>query len=113
MEDGIESFFEEPCGEILCHCGRTCDGNVVMLLLRMRERVRWLLTKSANFIVISLYRRLKIQDASYPHKFLWIVKLPLKIEIFICCAQEEHIDQRYPFQKGLEKKVPRNASSVV
>lgn len=47
------------------------------------DRIVWLLSSKGHFSVSSFYRALKMQNFSFPHKFLRKVKLPLKIKIFL------------------------------
>jgi hypothetical protein len=47
------------------------------------DKFVWKLKKSGVFTVKSMYLDLMNEDAQFLHKYLWKLKLPLKIKIFI------------------------------
>jgi hypothetical protein len=47
-----------------------------------KDAVRWTIGSSGDFEVKNLYLQLRSTDI-YLHKFIWKVKMPLKVKIFI------------------------------
>lgn len=48
-----------------------------------RDTIKWILTQSGQYSVHSLYVALVNFNISFPHKFIWETKLPLKIKVFM------------------------------
>ena len=46
------------------------------------DKIHWKLGKK-GFTVSSLYKHLKVNAVDFPQKFLWKVKLPQKIKVFL------------------------------
>lgn len=53
-----------------------------MRLTEAKDRIIWNLG-SKGFTVRSLYQKLKTQEIPFPKKFLWKVKIPQRIKVFI------------------------------
>lgn len=51
----------------LCECENSC---------------RWLLTKYGKFTVNSMYLALKMGEVKWPHRNVWLVRIPLKTKVF-------------------------------
>ena len=47
------------------------------------DEFRWGLTTSGKFMVKSLYLDYMSDDTTFPHKYIWKMKVPLKIKIFM------------------------------
>lgn len=56
-----------------------------------RDRVEWTLTGDKNFSTKSLYRKLVTDEYTYPQKFLWKVKIPAKIKVFLWLVNKRSI----------------------
>ena len=50
------------------------------------DRCRWILTKSGKFSERSMYLALKMTTVKWQHRDVWVVKIPLKIKIFLWLA---------------------------
>jgi hypothetical protein len=44
---------------------------------------RWPLTKSGTFSVQSMYLPLKLSSVKWPHRILWFIRAPLKVNVFL------------------------------
>jgi hypothetical protein len=55
------------------------------------DRCRWLLTKSGNISVKSMYLALKMGAVKWKHRNVWSVKIPLKMKVFVWLAFNKNI----------------------
>jgi hypothetical protein len=51
-------------------------------LTKGRDRVKWKIGTSGQFRVKDLYLQLRA-EGSFPQKFLWKTKIPMKVRIFL------------------------------
>lgn len=68
------------------------------------------LTSKGVFTVKSFYNALKTWGGNFPYKFIWKVKLPLKIEVFVWLVLRNSILAKIQFvawrvQKGQEMSI--------
>ena len=47
------------------------------------DKILWSLNANVKFIVKSFYRKLVADGLRYPRKFLWKIKVPAKIKVFL------------------------------
>jgi hypothetical protein len=70
-----------------------CQRLMTVNIFDQQDKFAWKLTKSGVFTVKSMYLDLMNEDARFLHRYLWKLKLPLKIKIFMwllrgkCCSQ--------------------------
>jgi hypothetical protein len=62
--------------KLLDHCGQT-------ILSEEPDKITWLLTKSGNFSIKSMYMYLSTRRVLFPYKMISRLSLPLKIKAFI------------------------------
>jgi hypothetical protein len=60
-----------------------CQRLMMVSLSNQLDKFVWKFTKTCVFTVKSMYLDLMNEDAQFLHKYLWKLKLPLKIEIFM------------------------------
>jgi hypothetical protein len=60
-----------------------CQRLMTVNLSNRQDKFVWKLTKSGVFTVKSMYVDLMNEDVQFLHKFLWKLKLPLNIKIFM------------------------------
>lgn len=83
-------------------------GKVV--LNDQEDKCTWLLTKSGRFSVRSLYLALKTDQAAWPHRKLWHVKIPLKVKVFLWLMLKNSVLARDNLAKRNWKGKDRNCS---
>ena len=70
-------------GETLDMWNKLLDMCSQVVLSEEPDKVNWLLTSSGQFSVKSLYQYIIAKRVVFPFKFLWKLKVPLKIKAFI------------------------------
>lgn len=58
----------------------SCRG---IVLTDENHKCRWILNKSGNFSVYSLYVMLKMAQVKCPLRKFWYINVPLKIRVFV------------------------------
>lgn len=54
-----------------------------MTHIDQKDRVNWMLAVDGKFSVRCLYLKLVMNEPNFPHKFMWKVKIPPKIKVFL------------------------------
>lgn len=84
-------FKRSVCGEGLVLWNRLlayCNG---VILKEESDSLVWMLSPSGTFSVKSFYNFLRMQSIAFPHNFIWDVKLPLRLKIFLWLVMKRSI----------------------
>ena len=64
------------------------------------DKIKWMLTKNGTYTVKSYYRHLIENGIKYPHLYMWKVKMPLRVKVFMwvtlrnCILTEDNLRHR-------------------
>ena len=82
-------------------------------LTQGRNTFSWHLTKSGQFTVRSMYLHLANHNFPFRHKFIWKLKIPLKIKIFLWYLQKGVLLTKDNLQRKTERAVKSVAIAIV
>ena len=70
-----------------------------------KDQPQWMLTADRQFSVRSLYHSLVKIDVGFPHKYLWKIKIPAKIKMFLwLIARKSVATKENLIKKGWKEK---------
>lgn len=69
-----------PCGGISSWIGKKYWDLVSKCVWMSRDKLRWSLSEKGIFTVSSFYKELMWQNIDFPQKFIWKIKIPLKMK---------------------------------